>query len=222
VRILALLRNLFPLLLCACVVTPLPKKIEPSKVGQATPQPPAKVYDLTTNAGRHLAFRDTKTWKHQVFKDDAVLSTAKPENIRVQVVLGEQRGYLYVNDQIGYDFPVSTGRQGHETPQGDFKILVKELAHHSNLYGKILDAEGDVVNANADITKHPVRRGHRFEGAPMPFFMRLTNDGVGMHIGQLPGYAASHGCIRLPKLVAPKIYEIAPIGTPVSVTEKRG
>lgn len=215
-RILPLLRIFVPLLLCACVATPPVKKPEPAKTAEVTP---AKVYDLTTNAGRHEAFRDTKTWKHKIFKDEAVLALAKPGNFRVQIVLDEQRGYLFVDKEIGYDFPVSTGREGRETPKGNFTILVKEPKHASNLYGKIVDAEGDTIVSNADLTKNTVKDGQKFVGAPMPYFMRLTNDGVGMHIGQLPGYAASHGCIRLPSLVAPKIYEMAPIGTPVSVTE---
>lgn len=173
------------------------------------------------NTAQHTAFRATKTWKSKIFRDEAVLALAKKENMRVQIVLGEQRGYLFVKDLIAYDFPVSTGRKGHLTPTGDFKIIAKELTHHSNLYGKVVDADGNVTNENADMGKIKIEAGDIFQGAPMPFFMRLTNDGVGMHIGQLPGYAASHGCIRLPRLVAPKLYEMAPMGTPVSVTDKR-
>ncbi len=205
-----------PLLLGACSLTlpgtkPSPK---PAVVG-ATP-------DLRTNAGRHAAFRETKTWKHKIFKDEEVLARAKPDNIRVQIVLDEQRGFLFVGDEIAYDFSVSTGRKGRETPTGNFKIIDKELKHRSSLYGKIFDAEGNVTNANADIKKHSIEDGSRFEGASMPFYMRLTPDGVGMHIGYLPGYAASHGCIRMPRLVTPLIYELAPIGTPVSLTQTRG
>ena len=173
------------------------------------------------NAAQHKAFRETKTWKRKIFRDDAVLPLAHEGNMRVQIVLGEQRGYLFVKDLIGYDFPVSTGRKGHGTPTGDFKIIAKELKHKSNLYGKVVDAQGNVTVSNADIKKTKIEPGDFFHGAPMPYFMRLTNDGVGMHIGQLPGYAASHGCIRLPSLVAPKLYEMCPIGTPVSVTQTR-
>ena len=212
---LSLFRNLLPLLFCACIATAPTKKPIAAQTGAGVN------HDLSTNEGRHAAFRETKAWKHKIFKDEKVIALAKPENIRVQIVLEEQRGYFFVNDLIGYDFPVSTGRKSRPTPTGEYKILVKELKHRSNLYGKIVDAEGNVTNANADITKHVPEEGSTFAGAPMPYFMRLTNDGVGMHIGSLPGYAASHGCIRLPSLVAPKIYEIAPVGTPVSVTENR-
>jgi lipoprotein-anchoring transpeptidase ErfK/SrfK len=216
VRSLPLLRNLLPLLLCACVSTETLKKHQAEKIEKQ------QIATLATpNAELHAKFRQTKSWKSKIFRDDAALALAKAENMRVQIVLGEQRGYFFVKDLIAYDFPVSTGRKGHPTPTGDFKIIAKELSHHSNLYGKVVDADGNVTNANADMSKLKIEAGDIFQGAPMPFFMRLTNDGVGMHIGQLPGYAASHGCIRLPKLVAPKLYEIAPLGTPVSITDKR-
>ena len=60
--------------------------------------------------------------------------------------------------------------------------------------------------------------GTHYEGAPMKWFMRLTNEGVGMHIGILPGYPASHGCVRLPAEIAPLIYSKVKVGTPVEIT----
>ncbi len=205
-----------PILLSSCAVT---ESIQKHQVEKAENAQISSLKD--ENAARHTAFRQMKNWKSKIFRDEAVLALAQAKNMRVQIVLAEQRGTLFVKDLIAYDFPVSTGRKGHLTPTGDFKIIAKELTHHSNLYGKVVDADGNVTNANADKTKLKLEAGDIFEGAEMPFFMRLTNDGVGMHIGQLPGYAASHGCIRLPHLVAPKLYEMAPIGTPVSVTQTR-
>ncbi len=61
--------------------------------------------------------------------------------------------------------------------------------------------------------------GTHFEGAPMKYFCRLTDGGVGFHIGILPGYAASHGCIRLPADIAPRIYEKVRVGTSVRVED---
>lgn len=211
-----LVRNLLPLLLCACVST---ETLQQRRAEKAEKEQIASL--KATNKAQHDAFRATKNWKSRVFQDEAVVAIAKPTNMRVHIVLGEQRGYFLVQDLIGYDFPVSTGRKSHRTPTGDFKIIGKERTHRSNLYGRILDSAGNVSVSNADAKKHKVEAGDIFEGASMPYFMRLTNGGVGMHIGQLPGYAASHGCIRLPKSVAPKLYKIAPIGTPVSVTETR-
>ena len=207
---------LLPLLFSACVSTEVRQQRREEKIERR------EALSLKEgNAERLADFRQTKGAKRKVFHDDAVLALAKPGNFRIQIILDEQRGILWVRDLVGYEFPVSTGRKGHRTPTGEFKIIAKELKHRSNLYGRVVDSEGNVTVANADFKSITVESGDFFEGAPMPNFMRLTNDGVGMHIGHLPGYAASHGCIRMPSSVTPKIYEMAPIGTPVSITQTR-
>jgi lipoprotein-anchoring transpeptidase ErfK/SrfK len=88
--------------------------------------------------------------------------------------------------------PISSGMPGRETPTGIFSLLEKNRYHYSNLYG----------------------------GAPMPFMERITNSGVALHAGQLPGYAASHGCIRLPYSFARKLFGITNIGARVIVTNE--
>lgn len=168
----------------------------------------------------HAAFRAKKGWKARTYRDDAVLALAKPENLSVQISIADQRGLLWVDQSLGMNFPVATGRKSHPTPTGDYKILVKELSHKSNLYGKIVDAAGNVTVENADATQHKPAEGETFEGAPMPNFMRLSNDGVGMHVGYVPGHPASHGCIRLPRKVAVELYGMLKIGTPVTVAER--
>jgi lipoprotein-anchoring transpeptidase ErfK/SrfK len=87
---------------------------------------------------------------------------------------------------------VSTGKPGHRTPTGVFTILQKQIEHYSSLY----------------------------DSAPMPYMERLTWDGVALHGGTLPGYAASHGCIRLPKAFAEKLYGETRLGMTVVVTDK--
>lgn len=69
---------------------------------------------------------------------------------------------------------------------------------------------------NVENNKDPKPRGTVFQGAPMPYFLRV-HGGIGMHAGYLPGYPASHGCIRLPKEMALKFFEDAPVGTPVEI-----
>ncbi|MGN6376802.1 MAG: L,D-transpeptidase family protein [Sphingomonas sp.] len=86
---------------------------------------------------------------------------------------------------------VSTGKPGHLTPTGVFTILQKQVVHHSNLY----------------------------DNAPMPYMQRLTWGGVALHGGNLPGYAASHGCIRLPQAFAEKLYAETKVGMTVVVTD---
>lgn len=83
----------------------------------------------------------------------------------------------------------STGRPGHATPTGTFVILQKDLNHHSSLY----------------------------DDAPMPYMERLTWGGVALHAGNLPGYPASHGCVRLPKAFAQLLYTVTQLGTTVII-----
>lgn len=105
------------------------------------------------------------------------------------VSLPRQQLTVYRNGvRIGVS-PVSSGRAGHDTPVGVFTILQKEVEHHSNLY----------------------------DDAPMPFMQRLTWDGVALHAGTLPGYPASHGCIRLPDAFARRLYEATRPGDVVVV-----
>ncbi len=112
--------------------------------------------------------------------------------------------------------PVSSGREGYATPVGSFTILQKSKNHISSLYGDYVDAEGNVVVANVASNRDPRPQGTTFRGSPMPYFMRICG-GVGMHAGYLPGYPASHGCIRMPRGAAQSFFENAPLGTPVRV-----
>lgn len=103
----------------------------------------------------------------------------------------DQLLYVYRNGvRIGRS-TVSTGRAGHRTPVGVFTILQKEVDHYSTIY----------------------------HGASMPFMERLTWGGIALHGGDLPGFADSHGCIRLPLEFAKKLYTITDRGTTVMVTD---
>ncbi|CAD5106900.1 L,D-transpeptidase [Zestomonas carbonaria] len=100
--------------------------------------------------------------------------------VTVVVSLTEQRAYVYRNGVAIGVSTVSTGKPGHGTPTGVFSILQKRTIHHSDLYND----------------------------APMPYMQRLTWDGIALHAGNLPGYPASHGCIRLPTDFAKALYGI--------------
>lgn len=136
----------------------------------------------------------------------------------IVISLEEQHGYFYKGDQLVGETNISTGRKGFETPPGSYKVIQKDKNHVSNLYGKFVDAEGNVVKENADMSKDPVPEGATFEGAKMPFFMRITG-GYGLHAGYVPRHRASHGCIRLPRSAAEHFFNAAEIGTPVTVKE---
>ncbi|SEM50390.1 Lipoprotein-anchoring transpeptidase ErfK/SrfK [Sphingomonas gellani] len=112
--------------------------------------------------------------------------------VTIIVSLAAQRAYAYRNGvPIGVS-TVSTGKKGHETPTGVFTILQKDVDHHSNTY----------------------------DNAPMPFMQRLTWDGVALHGGKLPGYPASHGCVRLPLAFAKNLFAITRMGVTVVITDQ--
>ncbi|WP_414899934.1 L,D-transpeptidase [Sphingomonas flavalba] len=108
------------------------------------------------------------------------------------VSIETQRAYVYRNGVLIGISTASTGKAGHETPTGVFTILQKKVDHKSNLYNN----------------------------APMPFMQRLTWDGIAMHAGNLPGYPASHGCIRLPRKFAEQLYAVTRLGLTVVVTDR--
>ena len=113
--------------------------------------------------------------------------------VAIIVSIPEQRVYVYRNGvQIAVS-TCSTGKPGHETPTGVFTILQKDKDHHSSTYNN----------------------------APMPNMERLTWQGVALHAGNLPGYPASHGCVRLPTDFSAKLFGITHLGTPVIVANAK-
>ena len=135
----------------------------------------------------------------------------------IRIKLTEQKAYFYKGGQLVGISQLSTGREGTDTPTGSFKIIQKHKDHVSNLYGDYVDSADNVVMANIDVKKDPKPPGTRFKGAPMPYFMRVVG-GVGLHAGYLPGYPASHGCIRMPEFMAENFFRSVSMGTPVTIT----
>lgn len=120
----------------------------------------------------------------------AVSPPAPASPVRVVVSLPLQRAYVFRGQALIATSAVSTGRPGHPTPLGTFRITQKNVRHQSNIYSN----------------------------APMPFMQRLTDYGIALHAGRLPGYPASHGCIRLPWGFARRLYGMTDYGTRVTVT----
>ena len=134
---------------------------------------------------------------------------------RVEIDLNRQTAYLIRGRQVVLRSPISSGRYGHLTQTGSFKVIEKERNHHSSIYGKIVDANGNTIVADADVDMK-VPRGGKFVPAGMPWFMRF-HEADGMHAGYLPGYPASHGCVRMPEQLAIAFYNAVDVGTPVTV-----
>lgn len=115
---------------------------------------------------------------------------AKPQGpLVIAVSIERQKVTIYDSNGVFAESPVSTGMKGHATPMGVFSIIQKHKFHHSNIYS----------------------------GAPMPYMQRITWSGVAMHAGVLPGYPASHGCIRMPMAFATKMWNWTKMGARVIV-----
>jgi hypothetical protein len=136
----------------------------------------------------------------------------------ITINLSEQKAYFFRGGQLIGVALVATGKEGYDTPAGNFRVIEKVADKHSDTYGYMVDAGGNVVNYDADIRKDPVPPGGHFEGAPMPYWMRIVGS-IGMHQGPIPvpGSPASHGCIRMSKLVAANFFDHAKVGMPVRV-----
>lgn len=119
---------------------------------------------------------------------------AAPEGPMLLIVnLSTQRGLLFRNGVPIGATTVSTGKLGHGTPTGIFTVLQKQVEHHSSKY----------------------------DNAPMPYMQRLTWGGVALHAGNLPGFPASHGCIRLPAGFAKLLYGATRLGMTVLITDEK-
>lgn len=112
--------------------------------------------------------------------------------VEIVISLGAQRAYVYRAGTLIGVSTISSGRSGYETPVGRFGILQKKRMHRSN----------------------------RYESAPMPYMQRLNWYGVALHAGHVPGYPASHGCIRLPPKFAANLYGVTRLGGFVWVDDR--
>ena len=129
----------------------------------------------------------------------------------------QQKAFFYKGGQLVGISKISSGNEDHATPPGRYKIQDKSKDHKSSIYGVFKDkATGQMINDNVDIRVTKIPPGAVYYSAPMPNFMRFSG-GIGMHTGYLPGYAASHGCIRMPHFMSEKFFENVSVGTPVIV-----
>jgi hypothetical protein len=136
--------------------------------------------------------RRPKTRHHQGKKLEALQrEAAKPQGPLI-IAISIQKQNLKIYDANGFfaQTPISTGMRGHPTPMGVFSVIQKHKFHQSNIYS----------------------------GAPMPYMQRITWSGVAMHAGVLPGYPASHGCIRMPMAFATRMWGWTRMGARVVVT----
>ncbi|WP_310467837.1 L,D-transpeptidase family protein [Sphingomonas sp.] len=151
--------------------------------------PPPKPVALTASAKADQAA--TAKFGPRTFKPGEFVwsPAAAPGETKVVISLKRQLAWVYQGEEIIGIATVSSGSKGHESPWGVFPIMEKRKVHRSN----------------------------RYSNAPMPFMQRLNKWGVALHGGVIPGYPASHGCIRLPVKFAEKLFGVTKVGTEVIV-----
>src|ERR1700732_1601918 len=165
-------------------------------VGSASQAEAALYYWSDSDAGYYRpesAQRRQKPRHHQAGKKIQApeKESAKPQGpLIIAISIEKQTVKIYDDNGFFAEAPVSTGMKGHPTPMGVFSVIQKHKLHHSNIYS----------------------------GAPMPYMQRITWSGVAMHAGVLPGYPASHGCIRMPMAFAVKMWGWTRMGARVVVT----
>ncbi len=173
------------------------------------PHPPGSYEHFTFDASYPKTF---SVWTNQ-----ELLKKTHASNSHIVIDLAKQRGFLMNGSEVVIDYPVTTGKRSHPTPPGEYQVTERVVDKSSNKYGSIYDADGKRIVYPADITKHEVPEGGRFVGSPMRYWMRLTNCGVGLHVGPLRRIPVSHGCIRGPSATHPIVYQKTGIGTRVVI-----
>lgn len=154
--------------------------------------------------------------------NQAVLERTNPSNARIEIDLGEQKARLFRVEagsrELAIETAISTGRSGNQTPTGQFSVLEKLPVKNSSLYGTWVDGQsGALLQGDGDSRSRPSGGNAVFQGSPMPYWLKVTNDGVGMHVGYVASHPVSHGCIRVPNRIQPLIYERVGVGTPITI-----
>lgn len=135
----------------------------------------------------------------------------------IRINITQQKAFFYKGGHLAGVSRISTGKEGNGTPSGNYKVMRKIKNHRSSSYGVFKERGTDrIVDDNAEAHNEPVPPGCYYEGAPMFNYLNFAPS-IGMHTGYLPGYAASHGCVRMPDGMAQKFFDNAAVGTPVIV-----
>lgn len=176
------------ILLAACSTTQAP----PAAVPRPTPVPAPSPYRWTNGYSDKARAAAEAAFGSRAFKpgDFAWASKIPAEGeTRIVVDLLTQMAFVYRGDQVIGVTTISSGKKGKETPLGFWSVL----------------------------RKHKVYRSRKYQNAPMPFAQIIDDHGIAFHAGALPGYPASHGCVRLPTKFAEKLFTVTKLGTKVVI-----
>lgn len=186
------------LLFCSCesdapivVVNADQARLARNALAQNGNEPPSEDYTLPIPK-QHAEFVRQPYYPqtYREWKDEELMSRARGCDCCILIERGLQRGKLLVDGKVAMDFPVCTGRRNYTTRLGTYHITDKNVHHISSIY---------------DVS--------------MPYFMRLTDRGLGLHVGDVFRHPVSHGCIRLQRSACEPLFHIAKIGTRVRVVE---
>jgi len=166
---------------------------------------------------RHFKAEPNYPKTSKSYRNNEVLSRTNSDNSRIVISIAMQRAFLLNEDEVALDYAVSTGKDAYPTPPGEYKIREMIIDKRSNQYGTIHDAEGNVFKRNASMPGDEIPEGGKFVGAAMPYWMRLTWSGIGMHVGKVPRYPASHACIRGQSHIMPLVYSKVKVHTLVTI-----
>ena len=168
-------------------------------------------------AGNNQALQSNVPWEMRLgqgYWDDPGNLTG---DSRLVIDRPNQKAYFYKGSTTVGMTPISTGSEGHDTPAGNYKVLEKKIVHYSGTWGVAKDkATGKIVMDNFSPKTHKMPAGCVYEPAKMPYSLRI-HGGYFMHVGYVPGYPASHGCVRVPEDMAKKFWNNAYVGLPVTI-----
>ena len=183
------IRISFPLLLAACSAGLLFNSCGP----------------IPTSTGSGVA-------AYEAFDLPATLPTNR-SNVRVKVSIQNKAAYVMEGNKPLLVMPVTVGRPTAPTPQGNFRINVKNHYYRANTHGYAY--KGETIR-ECYLKNKP--SGWKFAGTPMPYWCEFKT-AYGFHTGWMKPYPASAGCLRMHKNVAPKFYRLVSVGTPVSIRQ---
>jgi uncharacterized protein YjbI with pentapeptide repeats/lipoprotein-anchoring transpeptidase ErfK/SrfK/peptidoglycan hydrolase-like protein with peptidoglycan-binding domain len=161
------------------------------RLALAAPGPGDVLADAQLRLVAAVPVKFTLRVKEKAETAPASAALANVDPLMIVVSLGQQRVEIYRGTELVTNAKISSGKPGYDTRTGVFSILEKRRYHHSNL----------------------------FSNAPMPWMQRMTWTGTALHAGIVPGYPASHGCIRLPFSFAPKLFQMTNVGENVVVAQ---
>ncbi|MFV0337067.1 MAG: L,D-transpeptidase [Chthoniobacterales bacterium] len=148
-----------------------------------------------------------------------VLERATNENVSLVILLEKQRALLLVKDEVAVDSPISSGRTDAPTPKGDFKILQKHNEMKTSQYGEFVNSEGHVIASGVNLELDSLPSGATFRELPMTNYLVFNEAGQGLYAGEVPGYRAADGGVRLPEETAKLFFKYADVGTPVKIKD---